>query len=116
MPVQQKYADVDEYIASFPEPTAAALRELRAVIHDALPGAGEVISYHMPTFTVGERPVVHLSGYARHVSLYPAPDGDEAFEEAIRPYRSGASTLRFPLAKPLPSALVKQAVELLANR
>lgn len=116
MPVEQKYADVDEYIASFADPTAAALRELRAAIHDALPGAGELISYHMPTFTVGERPVVHLSGYARHVSLYPAPDGDEAFEAAIRPYRSGASTLRFPLAKPIPFELVRQAVRLLADR
>jgi uncharacterized protein YdhG (YjbR/CyaY superfamily) len=42
------------------------------------------------------------------VSLYPVPAGDAAFERAVAPYRSGRSTLRFPLSRPVPYDLIAE--------
>ncbi|MGI9029678.1 MAG: hypothetical protein ACR2HP_06790, partial [Ilumatobacteraceae bacterium] len=36
------------------------------------------------------------------VSVYPIPDGDDDYEIALAPYRSGASTAKFALDKPIP--------------
>jgi uncharacterized protein YdhG (YjbR/CyaY superfamily) len=45
------YASVDDYLASLPEPRAAALRHLRALILETVPGVEESIQYNMPAYT-----------------------------------------------------------------
>ena len=45
----QKFGSVGEYIGSFPADVQAILEQVRRAILDAVPGAGETISYHMPT-------------------------------------------------------------------
>ncbi|MEU2254336.1 DUF1801 domain-containing protein [Nocardia xishanensis] len=109
-------ATIDAYISGFPEGVRAALTELRKTIHTALPGAVESISYDIPTFKLHGRNVVHFAGWKEHVSLYPIPEGDMAFERAIEPYRAGKGTLRFPLGAPIPHDLVAQVVVRLAER
>ena len=74
------------------------------------------ISYDMPTLTLHGRSVVHFAGWKGHVSVYPLPSGDAEFEAAVAPYRSGASTARFPLSEPVPYDLVARIAELLARR
>ena len=44
---------VDEYIGSFPADVQRVLERVRRTIRKAIPGAAEVISYNMATFTVG---------------------------------------------------------------
>ena len=105
---------VDGYIESFPEPARAVLSEMRMVLHQAVPGAGETISYEIPTLTLDGRSLVYFAGWKRHVSVYPVPAGDDAFEAAIAPYRSGRGTLRFPLAEAIPYDLVTELARLLA--
>ena len=82
--------------------------------HDArvVPGADETISYNLPTITLDDRPLIYFAGWKRHVSVYPIPDGDETYESQLSPYRSGASTARFPLAKPIPYDLIAQITTL----
>ena len=62
----------------------------------------------LPTITLDDRPLIYFAGWKRHVSVYPIPDGDETYESQLSPYRSGASTARFPLAKPIPYDLIAQ--------
>jgi uncharacterized protein YdhG (YjbR/CyaY superfamily) len=112
--VDQKWANVDDYIASFPEETQAVLQQMRRAIHDAVPGAGEKISYQIPTVTLDGKAVVYFSGWAKHVSLYPVPDGDAALDDELAPYRAGKGTLKFPLAKPIPYELIGRAAAQLA--
>lgn len=99
-------ASVDEYIAEFPEGTREVLERLRAAIAGAVPDAGEVISYKIPTITSGGSLVLHFAGWARHVSVYPAGSGDAALDEELAPYRAGRGTLKFPLGKPVPYDLI----------
>lgn len=108
---------IEEYIASFPPEVRTVLEEARRAIRAAVPGAGETISYGIASFTVGGRHLVYLAGWKRHISVYPVPEGDDALEAAIAPYRAAKGTLKFPLNKPVPYDLIERvAARLLAQR
>ena len=87
------------------------LEELRALITACAPGATETISYAIPTFDLNGKHLVHFAGYARHVGLYPAPSGLEAFKEDLKPYKVGKGSVQFPLDQPLPTDLIRRIVE-----
>jgi uncharacterized protein YdhG (YjbR/CyaY superfamily) len=108
----QEFGSVEEYIGSFPADVQAILQQVRRAILDAVPGAGETISYQIPTITLGGRPLLYFAGWKRHISVYPAPAGDEALERRLGPYRSAKSTLKFPLSQPVPYDLIAQVAEL----
>ena len=110
----EPFATIEEYIDSFPEDVRIVLEEIRRTIHRAVPGAGETISYRIPTITVDGASVVCFAGWQRHVAMYPAPSGDGAYERAIAPYRSAKATLKFPLKDPIPYGLIEQSAALLA--
>jgi uncharacterized protein YdhG (YjbR/CyaY superfamily) len=102
---------IDEYIAGFPPDTQKVLEELRALIKSSAPGAGESISYAIPTFDLSGRHLVHFAGYARHIGFYPTASGVEAFREELKPYKSAKGSVQFPLGQPLPGDLIRQIVE-----
>lgn len=104
-------SSIDEYIAGFPAETRTVLEELRALIRAAAPDATETISYAIPTFDLRGRHLVHFAGYAKHVGLYPAPSGLEAFKEDLKPYKSGKGSVQFPLGQPLPTDLIRRIVQ-----
>ena len=112
----QKFASVEEYIGSFPAGVQAILEQVRRAILDAVPGAGETISYHIPTITLDGRLLLYFAGWKRHISLYPAPAGDESFERRIEPYRAEKSTVKFPLSRPIPYDLIEQVARLRAEQ
>ena len=113
---ENKFASVDEYIGSFPADVQAILQQVRRKVLDAVPAAGETISYQMPTITLGGAPLLYFAGWKRHISLYPAPAGDESFERRIGPYRAEKSTVKFPLSRPIPYDLIEQVARLRAEQ
>ncbi len=102
---------IDEYILEFPPETQEVLKQLRELIHEIAPDAVETISYAIPTFDLKGKHLVHFAGFAHHVGLYPTPSGLNAFEEELKPYRSGKGTAQFPLGEPLPMDLIRRIVE-----
>ena len=118
-PVKSKkagFTSIDEYIATFPEDTQKILEEIRATIKAAAPEAKEKISYQIAAFELNGRNLVHFAGWKRHVSLYPIPAGDEAFEKKIAKYVAGKGTLKFPLGEPLPIELISEVVKYSVER
>ena len=112
-----KFATIDDYIATFPEDVRSVLQLVRRTIHEAVPEAEETISYQIPAFNLHGKNLVHFAGWKRHISLYPIPDGDDAFQQRIAPYRAGKGTLQFPLQQPIPVDLVTNVVaHLIAGR
>lgn len=103
---------VDEYIAGFPESTQKQLKRIRAVIRAAAPEAREKISYKIAGYELNGRNLVYFAGWKKHISLYPIPAGDEAFEKEISRYVDGRGTLKFLLDKPLPMKLIEKVVKL----
>ena len=68
------------------------------------------MSYQMPTFTLGGKHLVYVAAWKRHISVYPVPTGEAAFERDIAPYRAAKGTLRFPLNEPIPYDLIDRVM------
>lgn len=105
-----RFQSIDEYIASCPKETHECLQAIRAVIKKIAPAAKEKISYQIAAFELNGRNLVYFAGWKRHVSLYPIPAGDEAFEREISRYVDGKGTLKFPFDEPLPMKLIEKVI------
>ena len=103
------FKSVDEYVASFPADIRESLGRIRAAVRVAAPGAGEKISYGIPTFTLNGN-LVHFAAFADHISFFPTSSGVRAFRRELKPYALGKGTIRFPLGRPLPLGLIKRIV------
>ena len=101
---------VDDYIAGFPAHTRSLLEEMRTIIRRTAPEATERISYAIPTFDLDGKHLVHFAGFARHIGLYPTPNGVEEFAEAFAGYKTGKGSVQFPLDQPLPHDLIERVV------
>ena len=106
------FQSLDEYIAACPQDSQAYLREIRKLIRALVPKAKEKISYQIACFELNGRNLIHFAGWKKHVSLYPVPAGDEAFESEISKYVDGKGTVKFPLDEPLPVKLLKKVIKL----
>ena len=106
-----KPKNIDEYIGGFPDETKNVLREIRGIIRKIIPDAEEGISYGIPTFYVDGHYVIYFAGYKKHVSIYPAPRGSQAFQKAVASHKSGKGTFQFSLSEPLPTRLVEMIVK-----
>ena len=110
-PSQTAPKTIDEYIAGFPPEIQAKLEKIRAAIRKAAPKAEEAIKYMMPTFTLNGN-LVHFAAFKNHIGFYPAPKGIEAFKKELASYELSKGTIRFPLDKPMPYALIGKIVKL----
>ena len=103
--------DVDEYMASVPEPARTTLSKMRATIRSAVPaGATEVISYRMPAFR-HNGVLVWFAAFSDHCSLFPTAAIIEKFKNELKPFSTSKGTIQFPTNKSLPTALIKKLVK-----
>jgi len=113
-------ANIDDYIASFPDEVQVILKKLRQTIRQAAPDATEKISYQMPTFYLNGN-LVHFAAFKKHIGFYPAPSGIVAFKDALMKYNTSKGAIQFPIDATIPHTLVKKIVQFrvkenLANR
>jgi len=104
------FTSIDQYIGTFPEEVQKKLEEIRATIKAIVPDAKEKISYQIPCFELNGRNLIHFAGWNRHISMYPIPAGDAAFEKKIARYSAGRGTLKFPLDEPIPLELISDVI------
>ncbi len=102
---------VEQYLANAPEPARTTLSKIRASIRAAAgPDATEVISYGMPAFRY-KGALVWYAAFKEHCSFFPGNSSlIEEFAEDLAGYSTAKGTIRFPLDKPLPPALIKKIV------
>jgi uncharacterized protein YdhG (YjbR/CyaY superfamily) len=103
---------VDEYLAAVPEPARGTLVKIRAMIRSAAPAeATESITYRMPVFRY-KGALLGFAAFPKHCGLYPMSLAVMArFRDELAEYSTSKGTIRFPVDKPLPAALVKKLVK-----
>ena len=108
---QPAFKDIDEYISVFPSEVQALLEEIRTKIMEAVPAAGEKISYQIPTFTLNGQGLIAFAGWKKHISVYAAPRRNPELMKEVMPWLSGAATMKMPLDKPIPFDLIVKIVK-----
>jgi uncharacterized protein YdhG (YjbR/CyaY superfamily) len=107
---RKQFETIDEYIATYPINIQTLLETLRKAIRLSAPGAEETISYQIPTFRLNGN-LVHFAAYKSHIGFYPTSSAVKAFKKELSPFETSKGTVRFPLNKSIPLALVKRIVK-----
>jgi uncharacterized protein YdhG (YjbR/CyaY superfamily) len=106
----KKPKDIDAYLADIPEEAREPLQKLRVSVGGLVPDATEAISYGLPTYKYKGKSLIHFGAAKSHVAIYGAIPGAMSEKELDR-YDTSKGTIRFPLGKPVPPALVKRLVK-----
>ena len=101
-----KPQSMDEYIAAQDGAVQPRLREVREILHAAIPDAEERISWSMPTYWKG-RNIIHFAASKKHLGLYPGGEATTVFAEALKGFDVSKGTIRLPWNKELPTELIQ---------
>lgn len=106
----KKAETVDDYLATVPKEARATLEKIRKAIKAAAPKATEVISYQMPMYK-HHGMLVGFAAFKGHCSFFPGANPIAIHKDELKAYDTSKGTIRFPIGKPLPAALVKKLVK-----
>jgi uncharacterized protein YdhG (YjbR/CyaY superfamily) len=98
---------ITEYINAAPKEARKKLREMRACIREAAPGAEESLKWGMPAFSY-RRILVTFAAFKHHIGFYPTPSAVTAFANELAKFATAKGSIQFPLEKPLPLPLIRK--------
>jgi len=98
---------ITEYIEAAPKEAREKLREVRACILEAAPGAKESLKWGMPAFSY-RRILVTFAAFKHHIGFYPTPSAVKAFARNLSRFKTAKGSIQFPLEKPLPLPLIRK--------
>lgn len=99
--------NITEYINAAPRKSRKKLREMRACIRAAAPGAKESLKWGMPAFSY-QRILVTFAAFKHHIGFYPTPSAVKAFAKDLSKFVTADASILFPLEKPLPLSLIRK--------
>jgi uncharacterized protein YdhG (YjbR/CyaY superfamily) len=105
--IKARPKSITEYINAAPKEAQKKLREMRACIREAAPGATESLKWGMPAFSY-RRILVTFAAFEHHIGFYPTPSAVTAFANDLSKFATASTSIRFPLDKPLPLPLIRK--------
>lgn len=112
--ISKKPITVAEYISNFPAPVQKNLKKLRAIVKRAVPEVTEKLGYGMPAYNY-QGMLLYFAAYKSHIGFYAMPSAIIKFEKQLAAYETSKGTIRFPLDKPVPEALILRIVKFRAK-
>ena len=106
-PKKARPTTISEYINAAPQEAQKKLREMRACIRAAAPGAKEGFKWGMPAFS-SRRILVTFAAHKHHIGFYPTPSAVKAFATDLSKFVTARGSIQFPLEKRLPLALIRK--------
>ncbi len=105
------FQTIDEYHEAFDGEPLVRMQAVRKIVHEAVPGVEEHISYQIPCFKYNGY-LLYYCAFPKHVSLsHPYSDAFwEHFKTDLAGYKTSKSVIQIPTDKPFPEALVKKIV------
>lgn len=102
----EKPKTIDEYILNQEENKQQDLQHIRQILHRALPGAEERISWSMPTYWKKHN-ILHFAASKQHIGLYPGSEAVIHFAKELQGYKTEKGTIRIPYGK-IDDALIEK--------
>jgi uncharacterized protein YdhG (YjbR/CyaY superfamily) len=106
-PKKARPKSITEYINAAPTEARKRLRDMRASIPAAAPGATESLKWGMPAFSY-RRILVTFAAFQHHIGFYPTPSAVKAFAKDLAKFATATGSIQFPLEKPLPLPLIRK--------
>jgi uncharacterized protein YdhG (YjbR/CyaY superfamily) len=98
---------IADYINAAAKEARPKLRQMRACIRKAAPGAKEEIKWGMPAFS-HRRILVMFAAFKHHIGFFPTSSAVKAFAKDLSKFTASKGGIRFPLDKPLPLPLIRK--------
>ena len=105
------YDTVDAYLADQRDEVRVILERVRAIVRKAGPKLEESISYKVPTYKLGDTPVVFFAAWKAHYSMYPATAVVFAAVPELLPMKHAKDTVRFDYSASVPSGLITKLLK-----
>ena len=104
---------IDQHLARCDEVQRAALAHIRQQLRTVMPTATETIKYRMPCFTVMGKGVACFDAFQHHWSYFPMSGSVVDKLDRLPEWADArAGTLRVPLTRRLPMAVVRRLVRI----
>jgi uncharacterized protein YdhG (YjbR/CyaY superfamily) len=103
--------EVSAYLSQCEPAARARLKRIRAIVRKVAPQAEEFLSYRMPAYR-HHGVLLYMAAFKQHIGLYPPLRGDAALLKALARFAGPKGNLKFPLAEPMPYALIERLVKL----
>lgn len=108
------FETIDGYISAHPSEAQSLLKELRSIIHEAVPEVEELSDTKTPLFKVvpeaKSNHQIMLAAYEKFISLYLFPGTMAHFADDLEGFVTGKGSVQFPLSEPLPKDLIIRMV------
>lgn len=108
-PTPAEKQKLQAYFARLAPPQRRLLKQLRQALRAVAPRATDAWSYSIPALRLDGKVLLWYAAWKAHVSLYPMRAGIvRRHARELAGYEKSKGTVRFPLDRPLPVALVKR--------
>ncbi|MGF7228589.1 MAG: iron chaperone [Candidatus Saccharibacteria bacterium] len=102
---------MDSYIKNLDAAQAAALQQVRTIIHKTVPQAEEGIAHTIPAFLYKGRPLIGFAAHADYLGIYTfRPDVITVFKDKLQAFELKSRVIQFTADKPVPQDVIEAIV------
>lgn len=105
-----KIETIDQYIVQFSLDDQKRMQHLKEIILQVCPRAIQKMSWGMPTFAYMGENLIHFAQNKKHIGIYPANTGVEAFKERLKNFECTKGSIHIPNEMKFPDKLIKDIV------